>query len=164
MVLLMPPTIADNLRRVMTEKGVDADELARRLKYKARGMVDHWLAGRRAIGRRNLERVARALVVQIGEIDPAEDAYTPSKRKARAAEKAVRKRLLRQSHTPPQSHVAAPPQPSMGVTMGPGDQALFDQIVGVWMLCRDEEERHALVKHVRSFVERPEPARKKVGR
>jgi len=48
--------------------------------------------------------------------------------------------------------------------MGPGEQALFDQIVGVWMLCRSEEERHALVKHVRSFVEHAERFSKKARR
>ena len=73
--------------------------------------------------------------------------------------------LQQQSHNQPShQHVAAPPQPSIGVVMGPGDQALFDQIVGVWMLCRDEEERRSLVEHVRSFVEHPEQHRKKAAR
>lgn len=48
--------------------------------------------------------------------------------------------------------------------MGPGDRVLWDQFVGVWMLCRDEEEKKALVEHVRSFLDRAEPVRKKAAR
>jgi transcriptional regulator with XRE-family HTH domain len=159
----MPPTIAENLRRVMEAKGVDAIELSRRLRYQGRAMVDHWLAGRRALSKESLSRVAAALEVTVQEIDPAEIAYTPAQRKARSAEKRANGRHEFPSH----SHVAAPPPNPTGVDMGPGDQALFAQVEGAWKLLRNDEERRAFVEHVRGFVHQttaPEAARKKATR
>lgn len=167
---LMPPTIAENLRRIMKTQRVDAVELSRRLGYQDRAMVDHWLAGRRAVGHRNLVRLAEALNVPVREIDPAETAYTPSQRKARSEEKKqyAEASSAAASNLPPhQPHVAAPPPNPTGVDMGPGDQALFAQIEGAWKLLRSDEERRAFVEHVRGFVHlstAPEAARKKAAR
>jgi transcriptional regulator with XRE-family HTH domain len=158
----MPPTIAENLRRIMNTQRVDAVELSGRLGYQDRAMVDHWLAGRRAVSHRNVLRIAQALEVPATAIDPAGAAYTPSKRSARAAEKRSVETVAPPSHSP----VAAPPQPPVGVDMGSGD-TLFAQVEGAWKLLRDDAERRAFVEHVRGFVHQstaPEPARKKAAR
>ncbi len=160
----MSQTIAENLRRVMESTGVDAIELSRRLRYQGRAMVDHWLAGRRALSKESLLRVSAAIGVTPHEIDPDDSAYTPARRKARSAEK----RANGQQHRPPsQPHVAAPPPNPTGVDMGPGDQALFAQVEGAWKMLRSDEERRAFVDHVRGFVHQstaPEPAPKKAAR
>lgn len=160
---LMPQTIAESLRQVMKAQGVDTVELSKRLGYSDRAMVDHWLAGRRAVSHRNVLRLAHALGVQPTAIDPAGAAYTPSKRTSRAAEK----RQSAETVTPPShSPVAAPPQSPAGVDMGPGD-SLFAQVEGAWKLLRDDAERRAFVEHVRGFVHQstaPEAARKKAAR
>lgn len=168
----MPLTIAENLRLVMKNRLVDAVELSRRMGYQDRAMVDHWLAGRRAVSHRNLERIARALGVQVSEIDPAGTAYTPSQRKTRAAEKKqyINGSSVVTSHIPQSqlTHVAAPPLSNRtGVDMGPGDLALFAQVEGAWKLLRNDDERRAFVEHVRGFVHQstaPEPVRKKADR
>lgn len=163
----MPQTIADNLRHLLKERGLDADELSRRLGYRTRAMVDHWLAGRRAISRQNLGRVAKALDVDPTAIDPVGNAYTPSHRKTRSVEKAERQRLNGQFLPPPHSRVADTPLNPAGADMGPGDQPLFAQVEGAWKLLRNDEERRAFVEHVRGFVHEstaPEPVRKKAGR
>ena len=159
----MPQTIAESLRQVMKARGVDAVELSKRLGYSDRAMVDHWLAGRRAVSHRNVLRLAQALGVPATAIDPAGAAYTPSKRKARAAEK---KQSAETVAPPSHSHVAAPPQHPAGVDMGSGD-TLFAQVEGAWKLLRDDAERRAFVEHVRGFVHQstaPEAARKKAAR
>jgi transcriptional regulator with XRE-family HTH domain len=160
----MPQTIAESLRQVMKAMGVDTVELSKRLGYSDRAMVDHWLAGRRAVSHRNVLRLAQALGVPATAIDPAGAAYTPSKRKARAAEK---KQFAETVAPPSHSHVAAPPPPPVGVAMGSGEPALFEQVEGAWKLLRSDEERRAFVEHVRGFVHQstaPEAARKKAGR
>jgi transcriptional regulator with XRE-family HTH domain len=165
----MPPTIAENLRRIMKTQRVDAVELSRRLGYQDRAMVDHWLAGRRAVGHRNLARLAEALSVPAEQIDPAETAYTPSQRKARSEEKkqhAEASSAAANNIPPSHSHVAAPPPNPTGVDMGSGD-SLFAQVEGAWKLLRDDAERRAFVEHVRGFVHQstaPEPAAKKASR
>jgi transcriptional regulator with XRE-family HTH domain len=148
---LMPQTIAENLRRAMEAKRIDAGELARRLQYQNRAMVDHWLAGRRALSQRNLARVATALDVQVAEIDPGETAYTPSMRKARSAEKRIGERVKQNQPPPPQqSHVAAPPPLSTGADMGPGDQGLVF-VQSVWGILTPEL-RQDLVEHARDLA------------
>lgn len=160
----MPQTIAENLRRIMGAKRIDAVELSKRLGYQDRAMVDHWLAGRRAVSHQNLGRLAEALGVQVDEIDPRGAAYTPAKRKARAAEK---KQSAKAVVPPSHSHVAAPPPSPVGAAMGSGEPALFEQVEGAWKLLRSDEERRAFVEHVRGFVHlstAPEATRKKAAR
>lgn len=168
---LMPLTIAENLRRVMKTRLMDAVELSRRMGYQDRAMVDHWLAGRRAVSHRNLIRIAEVLGVQVSEIDPAGTAYTPSQRQTRAAEKKqyINGSAAVANNIPPSqlTQVAAPPPHPAGVEMGPGDQALFAQVEGAWKLLRNDEERRAFVEHVRTFVHEstaPESLRKKAVR
>lgn len=159
----MPQTIAESLRQVMKAQGVDTLELSKRLGYSDRAMVDHWLAGRRAVSHRNVVRLAHALGVQPTAIDPAGAAYTPSKRKARAAEK----RQSAETVVPPShSPVAAPPLSPEGVVMGSGEPALFEQVEGAWKMLRNDDERRAFIEHVRGFVHlstAPEAARKKAA-
>lgn len=71
----MPSVIADNLRRLLEERGLDANTLAVKLGYGNRAMVDHWLSGRRVPTPGSLRRVAEVLNVTLKEIDPSGSAY-----------------------------------------------------------------------------------------
>jgi transcriptional regulator with XRE-family HTH domain len=166
----MPPTIAENLRRVMGATGVDAIELSRRLGYPNRATVDHWLAGRRKISRVNLVRVAGALEVEPRELDPNGEAYKPSMRKERSAEKKTTDRSLQKSHTPPHLlPAAAPPlNTTTGNAMGPGDQGLA-VLQSVWGYLtpeqRDKFVADALeLAHKATASSTAESARKKAAR
>lgn len=138
------------IKELRRRRGLTQQELAD-LIGKKRPMVSEWENGQ-GLTEANLRLVAGALEVAAEEIGAPWDPESPRP-----------KRHLQQSHPPPfvQSPVAAPPQPPAGIAMGPGDRVLWDQFVGVWMLCRDDEERRALVEHTRSFVEQPAERRPK---
>ena len=140
----------ESIRTIRNRKRWSQQDLADKAGV-SRQTVSGWENGS-GIKAEHLSKVANLFGMTPGELGKPYDPESPRPRRLRE----------QQSHSPPlQSHVAAPPQPSIGVVMGPGDQALFDQIVGVWMLCRDEDERRSLVEHVRSFVEHPAERRPK---
>lgn len=140
----------DRIRSARNRKSWSQKDLADKAGV-TRQTVSGWENGG-GIKAEHLNRVAPLLGMTPRELGRPYDPESPRPRRL----------TEQQSHNPPSHpHVAAPPQPSIGVVMGPGEQALFDQIVGVWMLCRDEEERRSLVEHVRSFVEHPAERRPK---
>jgi transcriptional regulator with XRE-family HTH domain len=142
-------TSGSGLKTIRKSKRLTQQALAD-LIGKTRSQIAEW-EGRTLPDEENRRLLARALKVTPEEIGPA---WNPESPRA--------ERLLQQSHNPlSQPHVTAPSQPFIGVAMGPGDQALWDQIVGAWLICRDEEERRALAEHVRSFVEQPAERRSK---
>jgi transcriptional regulator with XRE-family HTH domain len=148
----MLPTIAENLRRVMDECGVDAVELARRLGYGGRATIDHWLSGRRVLTHKNASRAAKALGRPLHDLDPDGEAYTPRRRKTRAAEK----RSLQKSQSGPDKSDIAPklPPPEAGVLMSGGlppipDEDLFRELLGVWYLLRGHDARRKFVEQAR---------------
>jgi transcriptional regulator with XRE-family HTH domain len=99
----MPQDIADNIRRIMEERGVDASVLAERLGYSNRAMVDHWLSGRRIPTHESIQRVAEVLKVAVGEIDPLNSAYkhTGPRTKSHGVDNAVEVSKIPYSQQPP---------------------------------------------------------------
>lgn len=71
----MSQDIAENLRRVMAERGIDANTLASELGYRNRATVDHWLSRRRLPTPENIKRAAEVLGVPAEAIDPSGSAY-----------------------------------------------------------------------------------------
>jgi transcriptional regulator with XRE-family HTH domain len=150
--------LAANIKRLRKAKALTQLEVARGIGIQTATQISLWENGKQKVSHENVQKLATFFSITVGGLDPESEAWdAESPRTGRHVEQ--------QSHIPPElPHVAAPPQPSIGVAMGPGDQALFDQIVGVWMLCRDDEERRAFVKHARAFVEHPERSVKKAIR
>jgi transcriptional regulator with XRE-family HTH domain len=148
-----------NLKRLRKAKSLTQQQVAENIGLSQPAQVSQWEGGRRAPNPENLKRLATFFAVPVAELDPDGEAWD--------AERPRAERLAQKDHTPPShSHVAAPPQPSIGVDMGPGD-SLFAQVEGAWKLLRDDAERRAFVEHVRGFVHEstaPEAARKKAHR
>jgi transcriptional regulator with XRE-family HTH domain len=152
-------TLAANIRRLRKGKHLTQLQLARGIGIQTATQVSLWESDKQKVSRENVAKLSRFLSVSVEELDPQHEAWDAEQSRAE------RQNHNHNHHPPSQPHVAAPPQqPYLGVAMGPGDQALWDQIVGVWMLCRSEDERSALVKHVRSFVEQSGTSAKKASR
>jgi transcriptional regulator with XRE-family HTH domain len=147
--------LAANIRRFRKSKGLTQLELAVGIGIQTATQISLWENERQKVSPENVRKLSQFFGVSITELDPDREAWD--------AEKPRAERIPPPSH----SHVAAPPPPSIGVAMGSGEPALFEQVEGAWKLLRNDEERRAFVEHVRGFVHlstAPEAARKKAAR
>ena len=98
----MPHEIADNIRRLMDERGIDANALAERLGYSNRAMVDHWLSGRRLPTPASIKRLSDVLGVPVSDVDPSGSAYKVSRRrlKSHGVDKSAEVGRIPYSHPP----------------------------------------------------------------
>jgi DNA-binding XRE family transcriptional regulator len=143
-----------NLKAFRKAKGLTQQKLAS-LIGKSRTQISEWESGTQP-DEQNRKLLAGALDVAPMQLGPAWDPESPRL-----------KRHSQQNHIPPQqSHVAAPPPPSTGADMGPGDQGLVF-LQSVWGILTPEL-RQDLVEHARDLAHKAtEPTgtpRKKASR
>jgi transcriptional regulator with XRE-family HTH domain len=146
--------LAANIRRLRKAKALTQLELAVGIGIQTATQISLWENERQKVSPENVRKLSQFFGVSISELDPDREAWDAEKPRA-------------ERHIPPShSHVAAPPPPSTGADMGPGDQGLVF-VQSVWGILTPEL-RQDLVEHARDLAhkatEPPSVLRKKANR